>query len=483
MVPTGTVPHDISISEDRSVQDVTGFFKTIRNSLRHDGLFRDDEPDAWRIARQPFQLESSEVSFLEQLGDHLLAFSRSLNRLYLESLKGQQPTWVHQYFDQGKPESLLSFARMNRFKNVLPDIIRPDIILTETGMIITELDSVPGGMGLTGSLSRTYHRMGEDIVGGPDGLPKGFASSLLERVKEQCPPMAIVVSEESESYRSEMEWLTKQLRSQGLSIACVPPQDLSFRDNGIFLSEQFGDQAISVVYRFFELFDLPNIPKFELLMYAAKKGLTAVTPPYKPWLEEKLAFALVHHPMLKHYWEANLPDETFQLLQRLIPRTWILDPRPIPPMGVIPGLTSGARAISDWSQLDTARQKERQFVVKPSGFSELAWGSRGVSIGHDLSQVDWVQTLKTGLESFSRTPYILQEFHKGRLYKVDYYDQTQEKWTIMEGRVRLSPYYFVTGDTAKLSGILSTVCPKDKKIIHGMRDAVMMPCGTKFREN
>lgn len=47
----------------------------------------------------------------------------------------------------------------------------------------------------------------------------------------------------------------------------------------------------------------------------------------------------------------------------------------------------------------------------------------------------------------------------------------------MSGRVRLSPYYFVEGDQAKLGGILATICPKDKKIIHGMRDAdPMVPC-------
>ncbi|MCA9473399.1 MAG: hypothetical protein MRJ96_06580 [Nitrospirales bacterium] len=479
MVPTGTVPHDISIPENSRAQDGTGPFEVIRRSLRNDGLFREGEPDAWRVARRPFQLASSEARFLEQLGDHLLAFSRSLNRLYLESVKGQQPAWIHKYFDQGKPEALVSFARMNRFKNVLPDIIRPDIIPTETGMIITELDSVPGGIGLTGSLTQAYHRLGEDVLGGPDGLSDGFASSLLERAKDPSPAIAIVVSEESESYRPEMQWLTKQLNNQGLSIACVTPQDISFRDHGLCLPDLFGDQPLSVVYRFFELFDLPNIPKFELLMYAAKKGLTVVTPPYKPWLEEKLAFALVHHPMVEQYWEANLPDETFQLLKRLIPHTWILDPSPIPPMGVIPGLVFGTRAVSDWRQLDMATQKERHYVVKPSGFSELAWGSRGVSIGHDLSQADWAQTLKTGLESFSKTPYILQEFHKGRLHQVEYYDQDHEKWTMMEGRVRLSPYYFVRGDRAKLSGVLATVCPKDKKIIHGMLDAVMMPCRTE----
>jgi hypothetical protein len=46
----------------------------------------------------------------------------------------------------------------------------------------------------------------------------------------------------------------------------------------------------------------------------------------------------------------------------------------------------------------------------------------------------------------------------------------------MSGRARLSPYYFVSGGHAELAGILATIVPLDKKIIHGMRDAIMAPC-------
>ncbi len=477
MLKTGTVSPTPYVPPLEAASAESDRYQTIRSALLRDGLFQEGQGDGWRVGRHPLPLSTTEVTFFEQLGQHLLAFSRSLNRLYLESVKGQQPTWIHEYFDIGKPEALISFARMNRFKNLLPDVIRPDIIPTEDGMVMTELDSVPGGIGLTGSLAQTYDGLGDQVVGGRDGLAQGFASMLLSRAKSESPTVAIVVSNESESYRTEMKWLTAQLQGLGIATACIHPQDLRFDDNGLYLPDSFGQRPISLVYRFFELFDLLNIPKSELIMYAAKKGLTAVTPPYKPWLEEKLAFALVHHPMLEQYWKANLPDETFQELKRLMPNTWILDPRPIPPMGVIPGLTLGNQPLSDWRMLGKATQKERQYVVKPSGFSELAWGSRGVSIGHDLSQSEWTNSLETGLDSYPTTPYILQEFHKGRLQTVEYYHEDRGEWTSMEGRTRLSPYYFVDGDQAKLAGILATVCPKDKKIIHGMRDAVMVPCG------
>jgi len=123
-----------------------------------------------------------------------------------------------------------------------------------------------------------------------------------------------------------------------------------------------------------------------------------------------------------------------------------------------------------------ASQKDRRYVVKPSGFSELAWGSRGVSVGHDLSQTEWAAALERSLASFSSTPYILQEFHKGRQFEVSYYEKRADDVVPMAGRARLSPYYFVAGGQAELAGILGTVCSLEKKLIHGMRDAVMVPC-------
>ena len=40
----------------------------------------------------------------------------------------------------------------------------------------------------------------------------------------------------------------------------------------------------------------------------------------------------------------------------------------------------------------------------------------------------------------------------------------------------MSPYYFIVGDKAELGGVLATLCPSNKKIIHGMVDAIMAPC-------
>ncbi len=443
----------------------------------------------FRLAPTPFPLSLSDVTFFQQLGQDLLSFYRALNRLYQESTRGTQPAWVAAYLDRGKPESLIAYSRMNRFRNLIPGIIRPDVIPTADGMMITELDSVPGGIGLTGCLTRAYddqfaiERQSLDLapdrsplIAGRDGMLQGFAAMLRAQQGDQEGCLAIVVSDEAKEYRAEMDWMAQRLREIGYQAFCVEPRAIHFSEEGLFLQEETGSRPIGLLYRFFELFDLKNIPKSELVMYAAKKGLVTVTPPYKPALEEKLAFGLFHHPELAPFWEQALRPETAINLRRLLPRTWILDPQPVPPSAIIPHLTISGRAVSDFRRLAQTTQKERQLVLKPSGFSELAWGSRGVSIGHDLPQVEWAAALEHALQAFPTTPYVLQEFHKGRLFELSYLDEQRDTVVPMSGRVRLSPYYFVVGDKAELGGILATLCPANKKIIHGMVDAIMAPC-------
>jgi hypothetical protein len=441
----------------------------------------------WRISPTPLMLSRDQIGFFTRLGPQLLSFYRALNRLYQDSVKGTQPTWIASWLDQGKPGALVNYSRMKRFRDSVPHVIRPDVIPTQDGMVITELDSVPGGIGLTAAMSQIYADLPSqssalgpqfcyELVGGRDGMVRGFASMLQSAQGQHASGMVIVVSEEAKDYRPEMMWLAAQLRKQGLSVWCVEPREIRFTEDGLRVFVDNREQAIGLIYRFYELFDLLNIPKAELVQYAVKKEWVAVTPPYKPALEEKSAFALLHHPVLHPYWNKELGPDCFLHLTTIMPKTWLLDPLPIPPAATIPGLYVGECAVASWSGLETATQKERHFVIKPSGFSELAWGSRGVSIGHDLPQAEWVTALRNALASFPTTPYLLQEFHKGRMFEMDYLDEGTGKLIHMAGRARLSPYYFVTGEKVELAGILATICPADKKIIHGMKDAIMVPC-------
>ena len=446
------------------------------------GLFRvadASEPGvAWRVSPEPFPLKPSTVAAIETLGHDLLAFYRALNALYLRSARGTAPAFIAEELDRGKPEQIVRLARLNRFKQDVPRVIRPDLILTDDGYIASELDSVPGGMGFTGALARTYCEIGIDSVGGADGMPERFTEMLATLASSDHPAVAVVVSQESNDYRGELTWLASRIGALGLADVMVcSPQDIVFTEEALFVRHADGRETkIDVLYRNFELFDLLNIPKQELMLYSARHNRVKMTPAPKAHLEEKLTFALFHHPGLRSYWRAELGDTIDERLLGIFPRTWIVDPRPLPPQAAVVDLSANGVPLHDWSQLEDLGKSERDYVLKPSGFSELAWGSRGVKVANDLTREEWRDALHEALKSFEKTPYILQRFHKGRRVRVPYLAGTTNEIKEMDGRVRLSPYYFVAGDEARLGGVLATIVPADKRIIHGMTDAIMTSC-------
>jgi hypothetical protein len=446
------------------------------------GLFRTPEGTdtgvAWRVSPDPFPLKPTTVAAIETLGDDLLAFYRALNTLYLRSARGTAPAFIAEELDRGKPEQIVKLARQNRFKQDVPRVIRPDLILTGDGYVASELDSVPGGMGFTGALAHTYCEVGVDSVGGADGMAESFAQMLVSVASAEHPTVGIVVSAESADYRNELTWLAARIDALGAAdVVVCEPQEIVFTEDALFVRREDGRETkIDVLYRNFELFDLLNVPKQELILYAARHNRVRMTPPPKAHLEEKASFALFHHPLLRKHWRAELGDAVDERLLGIFPQTWIVDPRPLPPQAAILGLSANGLPVQDWSQLEDLGKSERDYVLKPSGFSELAWGSRGVKVANDLTRDAWRDALHAALASFPTTPYILQRFHKGKRLRVPFLSSSSGEIKEMDGRVRLCPYYFVTGEHTRLGGILATVAPADKRLIHGMSDAIMASC-------
>jgi hypothetical protein len=452
------------------------------------GLFRTDDDSQripWRVSPEPFALSPKTVTEIEQIGRDLLAFYRALNSLYNRSVRGTAPAFIAEYLDQGKPENIVRLSRQNRFRQDIPGVIRPDLLLTDDGFTASELDSVPGGMGFTGAMTEAYCKAGIDSIGGADGMPRSFGKMLAYASRTEHPTVAIVVSEESKDYRVELTWLADAVNRFGDVKAFVcAPQDVIFTEQALFVRHEDGrEEKIDAIYRNFELFDLLNVPKQELMLYAARHNRVLMVPPPKAQLEEKLSFALFQHPALASLWRTELGKDgaaIYDRLMTLFPRTWVLDPRPLPPQAVIAGLEVRGLPVNDWRTLLDLGKGERDYVVKPSGFSELAWGSRGVKIANDLTKDEWTAALEGGLRSFDTTPYILQRFHKGKRIRMPYLDRTSDEIKMFDGRARLCPYYFVTSETTvELGGILATVAPADKRLIHGMVDAVMAPSFVK----
>ncbi len=443
----------------------------------------------WRLSPAPWPVDATQLAFLEQLGQAILGFYHAVDTLYLRSAAGKSllrnrvrtAPWVAELYDRGKPDWLVRHARHPRVQGRVPAVLRPDLLPTGSGFALTELDSVPGGIGLTAFLNALHeHRAGGPKVLGQDGaMLDNFFRAITRSHRQPDPVVALAVSEESASYRPEMEWAASRLRDQGRRVWCVSVNELILNDNGVHLPAATAGTELraDVVYRFFELFDHAAIPAFQPLLKLIEEGLVAVTPPLKPHLEEKLSLALFHHPELAEYWEEALNRRHRKLLASVIPPSWILETETLPPGAFWNGPTLRGRPLRSWRELGSASQKDRELILKVSGFDATAWGARGVTYGADVPGEVWRNTVDQALADSDSKVFIIQEFRKPALLSHPVCPAGSDEPSPQPGRLRLCPYYFPVRGIAHLSGALATFCPSDKKIIHGMEDAALVPVG------
>jgi hypothetical protein len=420
----------------------------VRAAMPAAGLFAGMD---WLVSPEPFPLAASEVAALDQLGHRLVRFLRAGDALYRRSLRGRVPVWLADLLDRGKPQWMLDATRPRAGDGTIPRVIRPDLVLAADGFALTEIDSVPGGIGLLDWLNATYAALGWDVLGGATGMRDGFASIF-------AGPCDLAVSDEAATYRPEMAWLAARMRDAGHDCELVAAEAYSPRGREL--------------YRFFEHFDWANLTGFPAWVDAWAAGRLEVTAPFKPWLEEKMWLALFWSAPLRELWDLELRRNHRQALERLIPFGWVVDPEPLPPHGVLPRLE-----VEAWARVAEFSQKQRELVLKVSGFHPLGWGARSVVVGHDVPHAEWRAALERAQTDFARHPWVMQEFRHARVVRHPVADPLTGKVRMMDAKARLTPYYFLgRDDQVRLGGVHATLCPADKKILHGMKDAAMVPC-------
>ena len=102
----------------------------IRAAFPSEGLFAEKE---WLVAAEPFAIDPQLHEQLLKLGHRLLLFQRACNELYFRSVAGKAPAWIADYVDRGKPQALIELGRRKETRQELPAVIRPDLVLTESG--------------------------------------------------------------------------------------------------------------------------------------------------------------------------------------------------------------------------------------------------------------------------------------------------------------------------------------------------------------
>ena len=159
--------------------------------------------------------------------------------------------WVAEYYDAGKPDWLVRHANSKVVRDLLPAVLRPDLLPVSGGMALTEWDSVPGGIGLTARFGSAY--LGEDAPSMVEAFGEALASAASGFGGKKAN-MVIAVSEESKTYRPEMDWLASEMGKRGFSIGLADPVELEITDDGVFKDGAkvdlvaFGNCSISMAF-------------------------------------------------------------------------------------------------------------------------------------------------------------------------------------------------------------------------------------------
>jgi hypothetical protein len=224
--------------------------------LPEGGLFSEGE---WQFSASAFPLERKALQQIEKLGHYLGKFLAAADSLYRRSLKGSAPEYIAQWLERGKPRDMIEMARHSAGDGVLPRLIRPDLLLTEKGFVLTEIDSLPGGSGTTAWMNQVYHEMGDAVAG---------QSTMADRLRTFYAGHDVVISEEASAYRPEFEWL--------------------YGPGQVHAAEAYRFQE-KPVYRFFEGFDWPQLQSLR----ESWRPDVRMDSPLKVHLEEKMWLALI----------------------------------------------------------------------------------------------------------------------------------------------------------------------------------------------
>src|ERR1043165_1386308 len=180
-------------------------YEKIRTALAAQPLFEDK---TWQLSPEAWPLTPEQLTQLEAIGVACFEFQQALETLYLRSAAGKNllrnkpllAPWVADYLDRGKPARLIEHARDPRNRGMFPLVLRPDLLLTDEGFVLTELDSVPGGIGLTAFLNRLYGggtaAASGTLLGADDAMIRNFHTALAAlRPGQRNPAIALVVSD------------------------------------------------------------------------------------------------------------------------------------------------------------------------------------------------------------------------------------------------------------------------------------------------
>lgn len=374
----------------------------------------------FRISPEPFYISDEEARTIERIGHEVSSFMLATNDLYATN------DIARELLDRGKPEVFLNDQRPNYA------FLRPDMIITRDGFTICEIETSVFGLALSELLNRGYVAAGFETMSEVSTLRDHVASTLPDEG-------TIVYTDKTKAFAGQLEFLAKQVFSgndrtwQAAHAGNVTETQAIYRAH--YLIEHLTDVALKALYE--------------------KPGANAQSvPSLTPQFEEKAILAFIWDKRFEEFYRHALGNAGFELLRSVIPPTWIVGEE----AHFAPGLPGSMQGSVDLAKLS---RPHRNFVLKPSGFSQDSSWSEGVIFLQTKSREDSRKHLEHAAANSAQQLYVVQEFKEGVKRPMHY--ETPDGVVSTQARVRLTPYFSAL--VGKLLSVKATGC-EGTQLIH-----------------
>lgn len=395
--------------------------------------FESDQMIPFLVGPQPLYLSKAEGAEIEKIGRDVVDFMHAANELYASESD------VKDLLDRGKPE-IFQGAGQPRYL-----FVRPDLLITDQGFSICEIETSPFGLSLAELLNKAYRFVGFDTLVQDGALAKFLSGHTPAKG-------TIVYSQKTSAYAGQLEFLANELLSG---------TNRKWEAEEVCLTLGKGHPH---VYRaFYQHEYLEDLFVNNLTMALLERGLDSVTPSFTPHMEEKALLALIWDKRWEQFLTHRLGGAVFQHLRQVVPPTWVLGQENF----FAPGLPSG---ISSSEELASLSKSKRKFVLKKSGFGSGSSWAEGVNFLHEKSS-ERTKTLLVAASQDVGSLYIVQEFKSSQQRSMPY---DKDTYTIdhMPARIRLTPYFsMVAGDEGRLIAIKATGC-ENTNYIHASTGSI-----------
>lgn len=395
--------------------------------------YETDQKIPFLVSPKPLYLPKVEDDEIRRIGKDVVDFMHAANELY--NFEGD----VKDLLDRGKPKIFQTEIQPRYL------FVRPDLLITNQGFSICEIETSPFGLALSELLNRGYRAAGFDTMVGDEVLQ----NFLRDNIPDEG---VIVFSQKTSSYEGQLEFLARELfsgdgrRWKAEDISTVIGRDHPHIYRGFYQYEFLEDLFVN-----------------NLVDNLLREGLDTVTPTLTPHMEEKALLSLVWDKRWAGFFSRHLGSAAFHHLIDVIPPTWIVGQERYFALG----LPSGVSASVDLAGLSKSKRK---FVLKKSGFGSGSSWAEGVVFLQEKS-IQKARDLLDAATSDTQSLYVIQEFRPSQerplLYEDDKGGANQ-----MQARIRITPYFSMAGsEQAKLIAIKATGC-ENTNYIHASTGSI-----------